>query len=205
MTNSLSFAAQTIEEQALLLAGHLPDGEAWRNKFNADANLGKLVIGLAAEYLRVSTLLEESLSEVDAATTIQLIEEWEQSVGIPDDCLEASGSLEQRRENVISKLGNYGGVQTAQDFVDFAEFLGFDVRISNGVTNGVFPLQFPIAFYGSRKEAVHTIIVDLEEERAVFPLSFPILFSPSVTGIIECLFRKLAPANCRVIFRYGVT
>lgn len=201
---SLDFSAQTIDEQSQMLARHLPDGDAWVNKFNSESNLGKLIIGLAAEYLKISIMIEDSLNEVNINTTVQLIDEWERSVGIPDDCFDASGTLQERRDRVISKLSNYGGIQTAEDFERLALTLGFNVEVTNGTANGVFPLKFPIRFFDNRKEAVHTIIVNLEEQRSVFPLTFPIEFSSGVTGIIECLFKKLAPANCQVLFLYGV-
>lgn len=201
---SLDFLSTSENLQHRMLAKCLPDGKVWENKYNVDTNLGKLLLGLAAEYLRLSLLIGDISKEIDINQTSQLIEEWEKSVGIPDDCFVQSGSLEERRRNVLLKLTNFGGIQKASDFVRLATLLGFTASLSNGVANGTFALLFPARFYETRKEATHTIIVDLEESRAVFALDFPMPFTSGVSGIIECLFSELAPSNCQVIYRYGV-
>jgi len=201
---SLDFNPRDKNTQADMLARHMPEGQVWENKFNTDSNLGKLILGLSCEYLRLSYLIENVVNEIDIKKTNNLINEWQESVGIPDSCIDGEGSLEEKRQDVILKINSYGGIQTAQDFVDLAELLGFTAVVSNGVKHGIFPLAFPIRFFDSRKTAVHTILVDLEEVREVFPITFPIPFTSNVTGLIQCLFKKLVPANCQVIFRYGV-
>lgn len=202
---SLDFSAQDNQTQARLLARHMPDGAVWQNKFNDQSNLGKLIVGLATEYFRISVMIENIMREIDINQTNDLILDWQQSVGIPDACLPISGTLEEQRRDILLKLTNYGGIQTAAEFVALAALFGFTASLSNGVANGTFPLEFEVRFFDSRKSAVHTIIVDLEESRAVFALDFPIEFTSGVLGIIECLFRQLAPANCQLLFRYGVT
>ncbi len=202
---SIDFSAQDKNAQARLLARHLPDGAVWENKYNSESNLGKLILGLASEYFRLSVLIEDVMTEIDINQTNDLILDWQQSVGIPDDCLPVSGSLEDQRRDILLKLTNYGGVQSAEEFEALAALFGYTATVSTATRNGVFSLYFPIRFFDSRKVAVHTILVDLEESRAVFALDFPIEFSSGVSGIIECLFRQLAPANCQLLFRYGVT
>lgn len=199
----VDFSQKDLNAQQRMLARHMPDGAVWQNKFNLNSNLGKMLLGFAAEYFRLSVLIDNVLTELDINKTNSLITEWEKSVGIPDSCFENSGSLEDRRRNVLLKLTNFGGIQTAQDFVNLAALFGFTSQVTNGVYNGIFPLGFQIRFFDNRKTAVHTIIVDLEEDRSVFPLGFPIPFTSGVSNIIECLFRKLAPANCQLLFRYG--
>jgi len=200
---TIDFSAKDVEYQQRILAGHLPEGDVWQNKYDLETDLGKLLLGLATEYFRVSLLIEDTMREVDVNQTNQLIREWQVSVGIPDDCLDAGGTLEEQRRNILLKLTNFGGIQTAQDFVDLAALFGFTAIVSNGTQRGVFPMLFPIRFFDNRKTAVHTIIVDLEGRRDVFPLSFPIPFTSNITGLIECLFLELRPANCQIIFEYG--
>ena len=201
---TIRFESGGIDSEARLLAAHTPDGHAWVAKNIPETNMNKLIIGLAGTYFRLSILMGEVADEIDINQTVSLIKEWEISVGIPDSCIPNSGSLSKRREFVLNKLTNFGGVQTKDDFVRVAQILGFTAVIKNGVEFGVFPLGFPIEFYASKSEASHTIIVELVEERSVFPLAFPIQFTSGISGILQCLFRKLAPANCQIIFRYGV-
>lgn len=200
---TLNFSARDTVTQQRMLARHLPDGKAWENKFNTDSNLGKLLLGLASEYFRISLLIDNTLTEIDINRTTSLISEWQESVGIPCECFSADGDIEDQRRDVLLKLTNFGGIQTAQDFVDLAALYGYTAIVTNGYINGIFELQFPLRFFDSRKTAVHTIIVDLEERKEVFALEFPIVFTSKVSGIIECLFTKLVPANCQILFRYG--
>ena len=202
---SLDFNSFDQQTQARQLARHMPDGAVWENKFNYESNMGNLMLGLASEYLRLSILIERVIDEADINKTNDMILEWQKSVGIPGDCIDAGGTIEEQRRNILLKLTNFGGIQTAQEFIDLAALFGFTADVTNTRVNGVFSLDFPLRFFDSRKTAVHTILVDLEEERAVFALDFPIEFTSGVTGLIECLFRKLAPSNCQLLFRYGVT
>ncbi|MGR3179821.1 MAG: putative phage tail protein [Candidatus Anammoxibacter sp.] len=199
----INFSAGDENTQQRQLARHMPEGAVWENKHNLDSNLGKLILGLASEYFRISVLIEDVLTETDVNQTNLLIKEWQVSVGIPDECLAENGSLEDQRRDIILKLSSFGGIQKAVSFEDLAAILGFSAALSNGSATGVFPLEFQTRFFDSRKTAVHTIIVDLIENKAVFPLDFPIQFTSTVSGIIECLFRELAPANVQLIFRYG--
>ena len=200
---SINFSAGDENTQQRQLARHMPEGAVWENKHNLDSDIGKLILGLASEYFRISVLIEDVLTETDVNQTNLLIKEWQVSVGIPDECFAESGTLEEQRRDILLKLSSFGGIQKTEDFEALAATLGFSATLSNGVANGVFPLAFPIRFFDSRKTAVHTIIVDLVENKAVFALSFPIPFTSTVSGIIECLFRELAPANVQLLFRYG--
>ena len=201
---TLDLSPKDKQAHTRMLARHLPDGKVWENKFNSDSNIGKLIVGLACEYLRLSYIIDNFLTEMDINQTNDLIKEWQVSVGIPTDCIGVGGTLEEQRRNILLQINNYNGIQTAQSFVDLAALFGFSAVVTNGVHNGTFPLAFPIRFFDNRKAAVHTILVDLEESRFVFPLAFPLPFSSGVTGLIECLFNKLKPANCQILYRYGI-
>lgn len=199
---------QPLEEagQANQMARHLPQGQVWARKFDTASNLHKLLLGWSVEFYRLNLLLTNTLNnELDVDSTDALISEWEKMVGIPDECFTNTGTLEERRRNAKLKFTDYGGIQNKEDFIGLAAAFGFTALITTAFENGVFPLAFPIRFFASKKEASHTILVDLEEQREVFPLAFPIEFSSGVSGIIECLFLELVPGNVNVLFRYGIT
>ena len=135
--------------------------------------------------------------------TVSFLDEWESAVGIPDDCFTGQGTNDERRRDILTKLASLG-IQTAQDFEDLAEIFGVDVIVLGGAESGsVFPLIFPvIVFFNSAKEARFTIIVTFILEAAnEFPLTFPIQFGSDEIAILECLFTKLKPANCDIIFQ----
>jgi len=191
-----------LEEHLYLLASHLPSGRALQKAFDAQDNLGKLLLGIAAEFQRFQYLEKKLYDEMDINQTDELISDWETSVGIPDDCLDNSVDIETRRKQVLQKFTKYGGVQTAADFIRVAAFFGFDIAVTPGVAVSTFALSFPIVFIDGQKEASHTIFITILNDESVnssFILPFPLPFSTGGKQFLQCIFDSLAPANVNVL------
>lgn len=184
-----------------LLAHHLPIGRLWNGAFDPETNIGKLLLGLCGEYYRLGLLTENIQIEADIDQTLELLENWERSMGIPNSLFLNTEDLETRRTNVKYLLGNFGGVQTAADFERVASYFGFTVEVHPGVYYASFPLTFPILLLDKEKTARYTIIVSTGQiiGDEYFPVEFPIPFGSGVTTFLENLFTLLAPANCFVI------
>lgn len=205
MANLNIFSPESQDNQAQLLGSHLPVGRIWDNALNPDSNIYSLLMGLSLEFFRFELLIKILADDIDIEQTIDLIEEWEASVGIPDDCLYRNKDLSTRRQQVLQKFSNLGGVQTAADLERVAAIFGYDLTVYPASTaNTLFPMTFPFRFFESAKAAHHTIIVELSEELAqapTFPYIFPVVFADALPSFIECIFSRLVPANVRVLFR----
>jgi uncharacterized protein YmfQ (DUF2313 family) len=189
---------RTLIEHTQSLANYLPGGRVFAQKNKSGSNLRKLLRGLATEVLRADEFIRTYEQEVIPDQTTLFIDEWEQAVGIPDSCFKGTGTIEQRRTHVLIKLASLG-VQTEQDFIDLAALFGVTVTIEQGSTQGAFPMTFPLLLLGDA--AYFTIIVRYSDVSAArFPHTFPITFGAEAIGIMECLFTKLKPANCDLIF-----
>lgn len=193
---------RTLDQQTDILASYLPNGRLFDAKNKEGSNLRKILLGLAQEWLNFRGKINEVYDEYNPANTTALIEEWEGFVGIPDDCLSNTGSLEERRKNILLKLAGINAT-TAQQFENVAAILGFDVTVRAGVDVVGFPYTFPIVLLDD-DAAPFTIIVDLDEslKPSGFPLTFPIELSSAFPEILQCFFNKLKPANTIVVFRY---
>ncbi len=191
-------------QQGFKIAEFLPTGNAWDAKNDISTNLGAFLLALGVELNRIEELIQTTNRELDINFADELLSEWETSVGIPDDCFGTSEDDETRRKQIIVKLRNVR-LQTAEDFENLALVFGKVVKVTSGADHGIFPLSFPFTFFSLGKKARFTIIVDSESNNSVFPLPFPLQFSTGVNGVIECIFTKLKPANCNILFRYGVT
>ena len=201
--NQNLFSPANVDDQAYMLASHLPLGRVWTAAFDDNTNLGKLVKGLSVEFYMLAVLIAEIINkELDINQTESLLLDWEESVGIPDTCFSTNTSLANRRLQVLQKFSNFGGVQKAEDFVRVAAVFGFNITVTPGGVSGLFPLVFPLQFYASSKEATHTIIVKFVDFPVgeSFPLEFPLPFSKGAQGFLQCIFNKLAPANVQVLF-----
>jgi uncharacterized protein YmfQ (DUF2313 family) len=200
------FKSFTRQEHTDSLVQYLPGGEAFDAKNEESSILRKLFAGLAVEVKRSEDLLNDITSEHDIRCTTKFLKEWEKALGIPDSCFPGTGSLEIRRQHVLIKLASLG-VSTEQGFIDLAAMFGFKSLIPSAATYGVFPLAFPATFYQYPQDARFTMIVYLDADNVpeVFPFEvtkFPIPFFSNVSNIVECLIRKLAPANVNVRFVY---
>ena len=191
---------RTLEEQAQSLANYLPGGKLFNSANIHNSNFRKLIRGLAGELVTADGNVRLYQQEILPDETVLFIDEWEQAVGIPDSCFPGTGDLDERRLHVLIKLASLG-VQTAQDFIDLAALFGIVITVRSGHINGVFPMVFPWIFFDSEKTAHLTIIVTCTVQEANrYAFTFPFLFGDNVIFILECLFRKLIPANCDIIF-----
>lgn len=202
------FQTYSLEEHVDSYVAYLPGGDLFAAKNEPASVLRRLFAGLAVEIKRADDVMNDATLEYDINCTQALITEWESALGIPDSCFPGTGSLEVRRQHVLIKLASLG-VSTAKGFVDLAALFGFKALIPSAATYGVFPLAFPAAFYAYPQDARFTMLVFLDANMApeVFPFEvtkYPIPFFSNVSNIIECLFRKLAPANVDVQFRYVI-
>ena len=188
-----------VERLTNTLAYYLPTGRAWGAKNCEGTVVRGLLRGLAQELLRMEDSLQEFRDEILPDETVLFIDEWESAVGIPDDCFPGTGSIDERRRDVLVKLVSLG-VQTAGDFATLANLMGVGLNMSNGADHflhGVLPF---IAF-GSAKESRFTIVVDFDLDLpAAFTYTFPIVFGEITLAQVQCLFEKLKPANCSILF-----
>lgn len=200
----LKFFRDDEDKSISRLAQHLPSGPAWEAKIRPESNFYKILRGLVKELSRVEAQIQDVADEHDIDQTLNLLPEWEESVGIPDSCFTTEVSLEQRRTNVKLKLGRLNGTVTNQDFVDIAEILGFEVEIIPGSTFALFPLSFPLPFVASPTVARFTMRVQVNNTPppGVFPIAFPLIFTGASSNILECVFNILKPAVTVIDFVY---
>lgn len=195
------FQRRDLEQYTDSLADYLPGGLLFASRSVQDSNFRKLLRGMSGELFRSNGLLKEYCEQIIPDQTVKFISEWESALGIPDDCFSGTGTLDERRRDVLTKLAALG-VQTQQDFIDLAATFGVMITINAGISEITFPLTFPVVMFTTEKEARFTIVVRFTVQAAnKFPLVFPITFGSGEIAVLECLFTKLKPANCDIIFQ----
>lgn len=194
---------RTQTQQADILAQYLRDDSLHEAKNRDGSTLRKILIGLASEWLNFRSKINEVSNEYNPKTTTKLIEEWEEFVGIPDDCIPVASTIEQRRLNVLLKLAGINATTEAQ-FKNVASILGYNIEVSNGVSTSTFPLTLPFLLI-SEASAPFTIVITLPSsiQPNGFALTFPFTLTSQQPAILDCLFNKLKPANTQLFFRYS--
>ena len=178
----------------------------------------KFLLGLAHEMTIADGHLCNYQNDIAPSVTTYFIDEWEQALGIPDACLTGTGTLVERRRDVVLKLAALG-VQTVEDFVYIGSLFGITVTVESLIHHSEFPMIFPLYLVPSGfprdtfpmtfpfstftpAQSKFTILVSFTVAAVSrFPLAFPFTFGDSIVTVLECLFRRLKPANCDIIFQ----
>jgi uncharacterized protein YmfQ (DUF2313 family) len=193
---------RTQRQQTDVIAGYLPNNKIFEAKNDENSNLRKVLLGLALEFTRYRDTINELVQEYFPDETTLFIEDWEKVVGIPDECLPVASTIEERRNNVLLKLAGINAT-TAQQFTEIAAILGIDIEVTNATDFSAFPFTLPIVLLEDA-DVPFTIFVTIkgEEPTVVFPFTFPFSFLEPVEALLKCLFEKLIPAHCQLIFRF---
>lgn len=188
--------SHTLEQHTQALANYLPSGRLWAGKNLKDTNLRKLLEGLAQEMIRSEGYLKAFSDEYIPLDTEVFLEDWERVLGIPDGCFSGDGTLEQRKRDVLVKLASLG-VQTVADFERLATYFGTTVTVIPGNDYHISPgFPFPV----TDEESRYYIVIEFVNPNPGFPYTFPFTFGGNEAPVLECLYRKLKPANCEVYF-----
>lgn len=207
-----------LEKYQDLLKRLFPVGRAWENVKNHN-----LLRGMAIEFCRIDDRGADLLRELNPATSLELLEDWEQLLGIPDECTPDGQTIEERRLQVTQKMGTLGGLN-ANYLEHIASLLGFDIIIENPV-----PFRVGIARVGqalTNNEIRDTFRVGANrvgDQLRVFGWQFYFIANIPATELnqfrvgqnrvgdrlvetgnelLQCTLRKNKPANSGVVFRF---
>lgn len=176
-----------IDEHTKVLADYLPGGKLWTAKNISDTTIRNMLVGISRESLRVEGYLKALQDQFIPDMTENFIEDWERALGIPDDCFTGQGNIDDRRRDILVKLASLG-VQTVADFQNLATLFGITATVLPGEEATPIP-----------PDPKFTIVIEFVAPEG-FPFTFPFTFGSDIINILECLFNKLKPANCVVLF-----
>ncbi len=119
-----SYSAVDVQQAMMRL---LPRGRIWRR--DPGSMLSALFLALAPTYVRNLASAAQVLVDASPATTVNLLVEWERSLGLPDPCTAANPTIQMRQAAVRAKWGARGAL-TIGYFVTLAANLGYAVTIT---------------------------------------------------------------------------
>lgn len=194
------------------LAANLMSGRLWAAKHRPGSNLRGLLTGLARTYQVMDGFLQEFIQEVIPPTTTAYLDEWEEALGIPDDCFPGGGTVAERQAVINIKLVVLAGVSTEAQFESLAlDHFGLEITARSGISHvtlaqGGYQTDTPFIdisdFNSDTEEARLTLVISESYPEAItFPWEFPLLFATDGQNSLRCLIEKLAPANVDVLFQ----
>ena len=190
----------TDEDMTVALAGLLPRGRVWPTGF--DTIIRKTLSGLSPTFGRLTRRAGDLLIDAFPATTVELLAEWEKTLGLPDPCQGPAPTIVQRQAQVIARFAKSGG-QTVDYFVQLAAALGYPITITEYAPSR-FGMRFGGRFGGNSWAyvwQVHAPLYGIQPFR-FGQNRFGDRFSTFGNAVLECELNRVKPAHTTLIFSY---
>lgn len=180
----------------------MPRGKVWPR--DGAATLTKVLAGLTPVYERQNARANQLLVDAFPASTLELLPEWEETLGLPDPCAGVSPSVAQRRAQVVARLIAVGG-QSAPYYIAYALALGYVITIKNfvparaGILRAGDPLNGPAWAHAWQVNAPLNTVRRMQAGtgRAGDALA------TWGNAVLECALREVMPAHTVLIFSYS--
>lgn len=114
-------------DYAAALRKLLPRGLAWSD--DPDDPFTLTNIGLSGVYEDTDTAAVGLLADAMPITPVDLLPEWESSLGLPDPCMGAAATLAQRQAAVLARFTAQGDL-SEEGYIAFAAALGFTITFT---------------------------------------------------------------------------
>jgi uncharacterized protein YmfQ (DUF2313 family) len=185
-------------QQALLNV--MPRGRIWP-RYGGSVQ-AELMGALAPSYTRSTAAAAQLLLDASPDTTVNLLPEWEESLGLPDPCTPPNPTFEQRQASVRAKWGARGDM-TVGYYIDLALLLGYVITITEFAPRR-FGQPFGQPLYGDawafawQVSAPTFTIIDRQFGE---PFGEPYAFWSN--SELQCRIKAAAPAHTTVLFSYS--
>jgi len=118
----------SVDDYASALTALLPTGDVW--KLEPDSIQSLVIQSLADAYQQSDDDAFQLLKGAFPSTATTLLYEWEQTLGLPDNCaIGETDSIALRQRAVTAKLFATGG-QSVDYFINVAAALGYTVTVT---------------------------------------------------------------------------
>ncbi len=127
---SAGLVVVSAADMARQLSNHGPSGDAWPE--DPDSVYQQELLALAPTFSRLNDRANYLVTDMYPGTSVELLPEWERSVGLPDPCSGPDPTIALRQLHVIARL-TYRGGQSVPYFVGYAASLGYAITIEEFV------------------------------------------------------------------------
>lgn len=169
----------------------LPPGKLWN--LESDSWLSNLLVAIGEELSRVAERAASLMEESDPRTALEMLEDWERMLGLPDHCIESiPASLAERRLAITQKLIRQGG-QHAAFYVALAAACGYTATVVDTYGSTVLRSGFLSGSPCYGEPWAHAWRLDVD----------PPVGAALSHAELECIIRRAAPSHSVVFFNYA--
>ncbi|WPP22451.1 YmfQ family protein [Komagataeibacter rhaeticus] len=178
----------------------LPRGRIWSR--DPDGMPYQMAAVWAPSFQRSAQSAGDLIDDAFPSTTVNLLPEWEATLGLPDPCAGESPTVELRRAQVVARLTDNGGASIPY-FVAFAKTLGYDITITQFAPSR-FRRKFGTPFGGDAWAYTWQVnCPQLTINRLKFGQSFGNPWATWSNAVLECELTARKPAHTILIFNYS--
>jgi len=192
MTTPLAAAADYIEA----LFDLLPPGRYWRRNVRT-TRLARFIAGLSEELARHHNRALDLIEELDPRTTVDMLDNWEELLGLPDPCVPESlqPSTTAERQEAVHAAWTAAGGQSASYFEGVADTqLGVAPGTCEVVELQYTPFRTSVNRCGDR--------LNVHGSQFIWTLKAPAATSAAKRAQLECLIDRLKPSHTVVWYEY---
>lgn len=155
-------------------------------------NLWELVLScFSTEMWRFEKRVVTLLTEMVSALSVELLPDWEELAGLPDECSSLAATYEERQNTVHEKITAQYTYMSKQFYIDYAAGLGVTITIETWT---------PLA--ASRCGVARCGVARCASLDTPFWWKVNLPTGDPMNDTIECLFNKLKPAETTLVFAY---
>lgn len=196
-------AAFTSEDYLGALQSLMPRGRVWSR--DSDGTQSKFLLALAQVYERSDSRARQLLVDAFPQTAIELLLEWELSLGLPDSCGGSPGTISERQARLVVKLQEPGGMSKAY-FLNLATVLGYldTVITESGPSTCEMTCESPVGDDEKWRFVWYVNLPHQGDNHTFFRADSRIdsRVDSYAFGALECQLMRLKPAHTYVIFTY---
>ncbi|KVC66608.1 YmfQ family protein [Burkholderia stagnalis] len=198
----MSAPALTSDDFLSAFQALMPRGRVWTS--DPDATQTKVFRGITSIYAQNTARANYLLVDVFPATTVELLPEWESTLGLPDPCAGPAPTIQARRAQVVARLAATGG-QSVSYFTRLAANLGYAITITQ-----FSPFRFGQSNFGTPLYGIPWAFAWQVNAPTFSVKSF--LFGNSAYGepfaawnnnVLQCELQIYAPAHTQLLFKYS--
>lgn len=180
----------------------LPTGPVWPR--DGDAQLTQTMAALVKTYTRQAARSVNLLDDAFPVSPLELLPEWELSLGLPDPCAGVLATVQQRQQQVAARF-IAGGGQSVAFFINYAATLGFPITIAEfspfrvGINRVGDPLRGAAWAHAWQVNAPTFSVGHFRvgEDAVGEPLAW------WGNNVLQCELLRLAPAQTALLFSYS--
>jgi uncharacterized protein YmfQ (DUF2313 family) len=179
----------------------MPRGRVWPR--DGDTVQSQLLAALTQVYERQNLRANQLLVDAFPVSALELLTEWESTLGLPDPCAGEAPTIAARRAQVVARIMAQGG-QSAAYFIAFALALGYTITITQFAPARVGMLRAGMPVCGpdwAHAWQVNSQLNTVQRAQAgVLCAGEPLAYWSN--SVLECELNAVKPAHTTLIFAY---